>query len=76
MRQVLSTEAIGEDDRLDSWNQVASVVFWPLRVADVASACHVSLRQLYRVFERAGQTVAGAIRERRLARARAVLETM
>lgn len=47
-----------------------------LAPADVASACHVSLRQLYRVFERAGQSVAGAIRDRRLARARAVLETM
>jgi AraC-like DNA-binding protein len=47
-----------------------------LSPADVAAACHVSLRQLYRVFEATGQTVAGAIRDRRLARARALLETM
>lgn len=47
-----------------------------LTPADVASDCHVSLRQLYRVFDAEGQTVAGAIRDRRLARARALLETV
>lgn len=47
-----------------------------LAPADVASALHVSLRQLYRAFEAEGSTVAGKIRDRRLDRARVLLETL
>ncbi len=47
-----------------------------LSPADVATACHVSLRQLYRVFDTEGQAVAEAIKQQRLARARVLLETL
>lgn len=47
-----------------------------LSPADVATACHVSLRQLYRIFDSEGQAVAETIRQRRLSRARALLETL
>lgn len=44
--------------------------------SDVASACHVSRRQLYRIFDTEGETVSEAIRDRRLARAQSLLETL
>lgn len=43
---------------------------------DVANACHVSLRQLYRVFEPGGRTVAELIRRRRLDRAESLLRSL
>lgn len=43
---------------------------------DVADACHVSLRQLYRVFEAGGHTVAELIRSRRLDRAESLLRSL
>ncbi|PID97189.1 MAG: hypothetical protein CSA84_00135 [Actinomycetales bacterium] len=47
-----------------------------LTPARVAAACHVSLRQLYRAFDAAGQSVAGTIRQRRLDRARDLLSIL
>lgn len=43
---------------------------------DVAQACHVSLRQLYRVFASADQTVSELIRSRRLTRAESLLRSL
>lgn len=43
---------------------------------DVAAACHVSRRQLYRVFDGAGEAVATVIRKRRLVRATALLQSL
>ncbi|HYO86911.1 MAG TPA: helix-turn-helix domain-containing protein [Dermatophilaceae bacterium] len=42
---------------------------------DVAAACHVSRRQLYRLFATMGSSVAETIRDRRVLRARALLES-
>lgn len=47
-----------------------------LSPSDVAAACHVSRRQLYRIFDTKGETVSEAIRDRRLVRARSLLETL
>lgn len=47
-----------------------------LTPTDIAAACHVSLRQLYRVFDARGLGVAEAVRQRRLTLARSLLESL
>lgn len=83
VRDALGTPATrpGEDGAEDCYRRATAFIDLHLQdpaltPALVAAACHVSLRQLYRVFDTRGEAVAESIRRRRLERARSLLETL